>query len=264
MRDHAKRGAPLTEIQLPVSDLPGRCIRLDSTSRLSYRRTRAHRSECQRGAAPLNATGPLFAGPSAAHGIPWLAVLPILIAIPAAALLLWGLIRGTLPATVGTAAVLLPIAAYGFASLYMLEDSKQVSFCGSCHVMEPIVSSVESNDGSLASTHFARGLIRHDQACYVCHSGYGIWGTMDAKTAGLMHMVRTATGRYALPLRLNGPFDIDSCLNCHAFARSFRAVEAHQDPDLQEQLVSRALSCTGTCHPAAHPAAALDGQMPQS
>lgn len=159
--------------------------------------------------------------------------------------------------------MLLPIAAYGLASMYMLEDSKEVSFCGSCHLMKPIVKTLESNDGSLASTHYARGLIPHDQACYVCHSGYGIWGTVDAKMAGLGHLVRTATGWYNLPLRLNQPFDIDSCLNCHAFARTFRAVEAHQDPDLQQQLVERAIGCTGTCHPPAHPAEALGGGMAQ-
>jgi hypothetical protein len=36
------------------------------------------------------AIGPLFAGPPGAYGISWLHVLPILVAVPAAALLLWG------------------------------------------------------------------------------------------------------------------------------------------------------------------------------
>jgi hypothetical protein len=212
----------------------------------------------------VNAADPLFAGPAAAQGIQWLAVLPIAVAVPAAGLLLWGLICGRLPPTLGAAAVLLPIAAYGLASLFMLEDSKQVTFCGSCHLMQPIVASLENDGSSLAGIHYQRGLIPHDQACYVCHSGYGIWGTVDAKMAGLMHLVRTATGWYTLPLTLNGPFDIDSCLSCHAYAQSFRAVEAHRDPDLQQQLLTRAISCTGACHPAAHPAAALGGEMPAS
>ena len=177
----------------------------------------------------------------------------------AAALLLWGLIRGHLPVSYGAAAVLLPIAAYGLASLYVLDGSKEVAFCGSCHVMTPVLESMKDNDGSIASVHYARGLVPHDHACFTCHSGYGIWGGMDAKMAGFMHMVRTVTGRYALPLTHNGPFDIDSCLGCHAFAPTFRAVEAHQDRDLQNQLVAREMSCTGTCHPAAHPASALTG-----
>ena len=210
----------------------------------------------------MNPTSPLFSGPPAAHGIPWLAVLALLVAAAATVLLIWGLIRGRLPAAYASAAVFLPIAAYGLASVHMLEGSKQVAFCGSCHVMTPILKSLEGNDGSLASTHYARGLVPHDQACFTCHSGYGIWGGADAKVHGVMHMVRTATGWYTLPLALNGVFDIDSCLACHATASSFRAVEAHQDPDLQKELLTRQLSCTGTCHPAAHPESALTGGAP--
>ena len=207
---------------------------------------------------------PLFAGPPAAHGAPWLAVQAGLVAVAAAVLLLWRLIRGSLPPGLTSAAVLLPIGAYGLASLYMLEGSKQVSFCGSCHIMTPIVQSLEGNDGLLASIHFGRGLVPHDEACFTCHSGYGIWGGIDAKMAGVMHMVRTATGWYDLPIKHNGPFDIDSCLGCHALAPSFRAVEAHQDPDLQKQLLGRQLSCTGICHPTAHPESALTGGAPAS
>jgi hypothetical protein len=102
-------------------------------------------------------------------------------------------------------------------------------------------------------------LVPHRDACFVCHSGYGIWGTLDAKMAGLMHMVRTATGYYMLPIALNWPFDIDACLGCHATAQRFRAVDMHQDPDIQKALVAREMSCTGVCHPAAHPDAALTG-----
>ncbi len=207
----------------------------------------------------MDATSPLFAGPPAAHGIPWLTVLAIVLAAAAALLLVWGLVRGSLPASYGIAAVLLPIGAYGLASLHMLEGSKQVTFCGSCHIMAPLESSLKSNDGSLAAIHYQRGLVPHETACFTCHSGYGMWGGVDAKMAGVMHMVRTLTGRYDLPLTHNGPFDIDACLGCHAYAPSFRAVEAHQDRDLQQQLLSRQLSCTGLCHPAAHPEAALTG-----
>jgi hypothetical protein len=82
--------------------------------------------------------------------------------------------------------------------------------------------------------------------------------------AGVMHMIRTVTGRYELPLKTHGPFDIDSCLGCHAHAPAFRAVEAHQEPDLQKQLLSGELSCTGLCHPAAHPESALKGPAPVS
>jgi len=182
----------------------------------------------------------------------------------AAFLLIWGLIRGRLPTGYALTGILLPIAAYGLASVHMLEGSKHATFCGSCHVMTPILKSLQSNDGSLASIHYGRGLVPHEDACFTCHSGYGIWGGVDAKIHGIMHMVRTATGWYTLPIALNGTFDIDSCLGCHAFAPHFRAVEAHQDPDLQKQLVAREISCTGACHPAAHPESALTGGGPAS
>jgi len=208
--------------------------------------------------------GPLFTGPETQAGTPWSAVLAALVALAAVALLLVGLLRGRLPAALAGAGVLLPVAAYGLGSLYMLEGSKQTTFCGSCHVMTPLLASLDAKDGGLAGTHYARGLVPHDEACYTCHSGYGIWGGVDAKIAGVMHMVRTVTGRYALPIALNGPFDIDSCLGCHAVTAAFRDVPAHQNEELQKQLLAREMSCTGICHPPAHPAWALKGEMPAS
>ena len=160
----------------------------------------------------------------------------------------------------GVLGLVLTMAAYGLGMLMVMEESKDVRFCGSCHVMTPIVASLRATDGSsLAAVHFTRGLVPTHEACYTCHSGYGIWGTFAAKKAGTMHMLHNLTGHYALPLELNGPFDIASCLGCHAEAASFRAVEAHQDPNVQQALLSHAMACTGACHPAAHPEEALTG-----
>lgn len=210
--------------------------------------------------------GPLFASPPVEPAVQWSQVLPLVVAAPAVAILVVGLLRGRLsPSAALFGIVFLPAVAYGLGGLMMLETSKDVRFCGSCHVMTPIVASLsDAGNGSLAATHYTRGLVPTDQACYVCHSGYGIWGTFDAKVAGVMHMVRTVTGDYALPIALHAPFDIDSCLGCHAGAASFRSVEAHQDPDLQKALLDGTMSCTGACHPAAHPAEALTGGGPVS
>ena len=204
--------------------------------------------------------GPLFISPPIAPVVDWTRVLPILVAVPGVVILVWGLVRGRLSPAAGVAGLVLPIVGYGFGMLMVMEESKDVRFCGSCHVMTPIVESLHATtDGSLAAIHYARGLVPTAEACYTCHSGYGIWGTYGAKKAGVMHMVRTVTGRYQLPLKLHGTFDIDSCLGCHAGAASFRAVGAHQDHDVQEALLSHAMACTGACHPAAHPEAALTG-----
>jgi hypothetical protein len=161
------------------------------------------------------------------------------------------------------AAILLSVGAYGFGALLVVEDSKQIVFCGSCHVMTPIVESLKDNE-SLASIHFVSGRVPHDEACYTCHSGYGIWGGINAKKAGVMHMVHAVNGNYDLPLKLADRFDISSCLNCHAQAERFRVVEAHQPLDVQEALMSGEMSCTGLCHPSAHPESALWGGQPRS
>ncbi|HEV7731955.1 MAG TPA: hypothetical protein VGR62_07325 [Candidatus Binatia bacterium] len=204
--------------------------------------------------------GPLFVSPPVEPAVDWLTSLPILVALPAAIVLVWALMRGRLPPAAAVAGLLLPIAAYGLGMLMVMEKSKEVRFCGSCHVMTPVVESLAATDGSsLAAIHYTRGLVPTGEACYTCHSGYGIWGTFDAKMSGVMHMIRTLTGRYELPLQLHGTFDINSCLGCHAGAESFRAVEAHRAPDLQEALMNHTMSCTGACHPAAHPDDALTG-----
>ncbi len=185
-------------------------------------------------------------------------------AAPASVILVWGLLRGRIPQPLALAGVLLPVAAYGFGSLLVIEESKDVAFCRSCHVMTPIAESVKKDDGSLASIHYVSGRVPHDQACYTCHSGYGIWGTFGAKKAGIMHMLHVVTGNYNLPLKLNGRFDINSCLNCHSQAERFRAVEAHHPLDVQEALISGEMSCAGLCHPPAHPESALTGGAPAS
>jgi hypothetical protein len=156
-------------------------------------------------------------------------------------------------------AILIPVFAYVIGSIFLLEESKSVDFCGSCHeTMGPVVASLGEDNGSLASIHWRNGRVSHADACFRCHSGYGIWGSAAAKLAGVTHMIHTVTGDYALPLEARG-FDINSCLGCHAEAVPFRAQEAHRDPELQRQLLAGELGCTGMCHPDPHPADALRG-----
>jgi cytochrome c nitrite reductase small subunit len=213
-----------------------------------------------RDAWAADASTPLFSWPPPHRGLDWLQILTIVAAVPAAAILLVGLVRGRLmPAAATAGIVFLPVAAYALGALLVMEDSKTVSFCGSCHIMTPIVASLNADGDSLAAIHYRSGRVSHDAACFVCHSGYGIWGTVDAKMAGVRHMLRTVTRTYVFPIEHHGPFDIDSCLNCHARAATFRAVAEHQDPDTQQALFKREMSCTGVCHPAAHPEDALKG-----
>lgn len=200
--------------------------------------------------------GPLFETP---HDPAYLWIVGLGVAIAAIAIAGAGLVRGRLPATLVVPAVLLPVGAYFLASLFLLEESKHVAFCGSCHVtMGPVVAALDSDGDSLASTHWQRGAVSHSEACYDCHSGYGIWGAFDAKLAGAGHMLHTVTGGFAFPLKARR-FDVNACLGCHAQARPFRAVEEHRDPDVQRALLSGELGCAGLCHEPAHPASALAG-----
>ncbi len=209
------------------------------------------------------ALGPLFVPPADLH---WFWILVLVPAIPAIALLLFALVRGRFPGRglvgggIAAAAWLLSLFAYGLGAIHLTEEAKSVEFCGSCHAtMPPLVESLSSDEESLAAIHYQKGAVSRVEACYTCHSGYGIWGTVSAKEAGIGHMWRTLTADYEFPLEHKGPFNIDSCQNCHAGTKAFREAEEHRDPDLAQAMVDREIGCTGDCHPAAHPESALNG-----
>ncbi len=200
--------------------------------------------------------GPLFELPADPHYL-WIA--GTVVTVLAISVLAVGLVRGRLTRALLMAALLLPATAYGIGYLFMLEESKSVEFCGSCHVtMSPVVAALEEDTESLASIHWNRGAVSHVDACYQCHSGYGIWGDVAAKRAGIMHMVRTITGNYAFPIEAKH-FNVNSCLGCHVQAVGFREVEEHLDREIQEELLSGESSCAGDCHEVAHPETALWG-----
>lgn len=173
----------------------------------------------------------------------------------------YALVRGQVSAEFGLAGlVLVPGFVLLIANLVVLDRSKEVQFCGSCHEpMSPLVASLVQANGTLASNHYRSGAVKSDTACYTCHSGYGLLGDVAAKRAGVSHMWHEFWGSYEYPLAMRAPFDIDSCLDCHGHTPRFRAVPSHTDANIQERLASRELSCTGTCHPSAHPASALNG-----
>lgn len=202
--------------------------------------------------------GPLFVIPSDPNYTWALITFIALITIGAC---LVTLIRGRAPMVLGTAGLfLLPAFSYVLGDFMVLEESKNVEFCGSCHVtMSPVVDAMREEGDTLASLHYQRGAVSHKQACYQCHSGYGIWGTAHAKKAGIMHMINTVTRDFSFPLKHRGEFDISSCLNCHAGAKPFRDSLMHRDPEIQEALISGEIGCAGTCHPGAHPAESLNG-----
>ena len=185
---------------------------------------------------------------------------PLAIGVVAMAICLVGLVRGRLGESLLAAGIVsLPVLAFALGNAVLLDRSKETQFCTSCHIMQPIYNSTRADDGSLASLHVSRGAVPTSQSCYTCHSGYGMWGDVGAKTSGVQHMIHTAMGTHELPLKLYKPYNIDGCLQCHAESTRFREVAVHATQEIQQALRSREMSCTGACHPAAHPAEALLG-----
>ena len=202
--------------------------------------------------------GPLFV-PLGGPDLFWILIL--VFAIPTIALCLYTIARGELPAALSTSGlVLLPVFGYVLGNLHVLDESKSVEFCGSCHVtMPPLVESMKSSENNLAATHYRNGAVSHQNACYVCHSGYGPVGDINAKLAGISHMIHTVRQNERYPLKMRSTFDLSSCLDCHAATEPFRSVKGHTTVSLQKKLMSGEIGCTGACHAPAHPRAALNG-----
>jgi hypothetical protein len=206
----------------------------------------------------MTSLGPLFVPPGGPDHF-WIVIL--LTAVPTIGLALFVLVRGEMPSPFSTSSmVLLPIFGYVLGNIHVLDESKSVTFCGSCHVtMPPLVESMKMGGKELAASHFRQGAVSHKDACYVCHSGYGLSGDIEAKFAGVSHMIHTVLRTERYPLKMRSTFNISSCLDCHAATEPFRAVKGHRTAKIQEQLISGEVSCTGACHQPAHPAAALNG-----
>jgi hypothetical protein len=202
--------------------------------------------------------GPLFV-PLGGPDLFWILILAF--AIPTIGLCLFTIARGELPAVLSTSGlVLLPVFGYVLGNLHVLDESKSVEFCGSCHVtMPPLVESMKSSGNDLAASHYRSGSVSHENACYACHSGYGLLGDINAKLAGISHMIHTVRKSERYPLKMRSTFDLRSCLDCHAATEPFRSVKGHTTVGIQKELMSGEIGCTGACHDPAHPPAALNG-----
>jgi len=144
----------------------------------------------------------------------------------------------------------LPIPAVLLSGVVGVEHSKAVSFCNSCHPMDPFLDDMRDIDSeTLAAVHFKNRFIQKEH-CYTCHTDYGIFGTMEAKLAGLGHIYMDATGRWDAPISLSKPYQFRICLNCHAGALKFELEEDHED--VIEEVVNGETDCT-ECHEMGHP-----------
>jgi nitrate/TMAO reductase-like tetraheme cytochrome c subunit len=150
-----------------------------------------------------------------------------------------------------TGICLLPTPVMFLSSAVGLEQSKNVEFCSSCHVMKPFVDDLkEPASKTLAALHFKNRYIQREH-CYRCHTDYGILGTMEAKKQGLGHIWKAGTGSYTLPVKMSKPYNFAICLDCHADSAKFNKQAAHAGV-VQETITGKS-NCLD-CHDAAHPA----------
>lgn len=155
-----------------------------------------------------------------------------------------------------SAFVLLPgIALLGGASRHY-DQAKTTNFCLSCHDLAPYGESLLiDHPAFLPAAHFQNGRIPADRACFTCHSNYTMFGGLDDKARGALHVWRAVTGTASEPVRLYRPFENGACLECHAGGRSYLESAAHR-PFLAD-LESGDRSCL-MCHNLVHAVDRLD------
>ncbi len=155
--------------------------------------------------------------------------------------------RGWLFVAVG----LVPLMVAFLSFSHGLEASATVGSCGACHVMTPFVEDLRNvKSDTLAATHFKNRYIRENQ-CYMCHSDYGLAGTLNAKLAGLGHVWRYTIGSYALPIKIAVPYPNVRCLDCHGASQKFLYSQGHPKEDIPKLMTGKTscLDCHGPAHP---------------
>ena len=144
----------------------------------------------------------------------------------------------------------LPVPAVLLAAGLGLEHSKAVSFCNSCHAMDPFVDDMRNVSSNLmAAAHFKNRYIQKDH-CYSCHADYGIFGTMEAKLNGMKHIWGDFSGHWEGPVEISKPYKYRICLNCHAGSVKFESEPEHTG--VIEGVMAGEKECS-PCHFLAHP-----------
>jgi cytochrome c nitrite reductase small subunit len=146
---------------------------------------------------------------------------------------------------------IMPIPVMVLSSAVGLERAKDISFCQSCHVMQKFVGDMrDPGSERLAAVHFKNRYIQRSH-CYVCHTDYGLFGTLEAKLAGVGHIWKETTGSYVMPVKIARPYRWAICLDCHAESAKFARVSKHQG--LVPKIIGGQATCT-ECHGLSHPA----------
>lgn len=131
-----------------------------------------------------------------------------------------------------------------------LEQAKSTEFCGSCHVMEAYVATLHADTEWLPAVHYQNGWIPREQACFVCHTSYTMFGDAEAKLKGLKHVLVNYLGPIPEQIELYEPYQNRECLSCHGGARRLLEDDMHAEVILAED--PEEVSCL-ECHDEIHP-----------
>lgn len=144
----------------------------------------------------------------------------------------------------------LPVIVGLGTSATILETTKTVQSCGTCHVMDPFVDDLyDPGSTTLASRHYKNGWIPEYQ-CYTCHTTYGAHGTFEGKRDGFRHWLLYVTRTWEDPISFAGSYPNMNCTACHGGTTAFQEVQSHQA--LSSKMRADEVSCT-SCHGPAHP-----------
>lgn len=144
----------------------------------------------------------------------------------------------------------LPITATWSTTTTVMEGTKAVKACASCHVMHPFVNDMYNPASpTLAARHYRNNWIAKDQ-CYACHVTYGVTGTLAGKRDGFRHWLHYVTQTYPDPIQYVGSYANANCLSCHRGTAKWERVKSHQA--LGKALSADRTTCI-TCHGPPHP-----------
>ncbi|TVQ02772.1 MAG: hypothetical protein EA359_11140 [Balneolaceae bacterium] len=142
----------------------------------------------------------------------------------------------------------------------VLETTKTVHSCASCHVMDPFVNDLfNSESTTLAARHYKNRWIAEYQ-CYTCHTTYGAHGTFEGKRDGFRHWLLYVTNSWEDPISFAGSYPNQNCTACHGGTRKFSEVPSHIA--LSGRMRADEVSCT-SCHGPAHPTPGERDEVPQ-
>jgi NapC/NirT cytochrome c family, N-terminal region len=180
-------------------------------------------------------------------------------------ILLWYLVRRPALTTGVKVALLfgigvLPVTTGLTGNVAGFQATKQTTFCGSCHVMEPYRDdSLDRKSGSLASRH-ARNEAFGSENCYTCHADYGMFGTVSTKMGGMRHVYEYTFNYNSMPIEeflatieILKPFPNSTCMHCHStLGPTWNEVGDHAST--VDAVRAGTISCASEgCHGPAHP-----------